>query len=547
MVGLGVYELYCNGAKVGDEYLAPGFHSYDHWLQSHTYDLTPYLTTGLNTIGFIMGDGWYRGPLGWSGIEAKPYGDELIVKAEIHMTLADGSEKMIVTDDTWLCHKSPVVKSSIYYGEDYDARLEGDGWCHPSGNRRDYVPVVYADHSPQVPIQDRLSLPVKRHESFKPEVIHTKNGETVLDFGQNHAGWVEGDIHLAEGEALKLTYGELLQDGCFYRENMRTAEAQYTFISNGERIHFRPHFTFYGYRYVKVEGPVNEADLASFKAHALYSALDPTGYIETSNEKVNQLISNAFWGQKSNFVDVPTDCPQRDERVGWTGDTQAFSGTASFNMHTAGFYSKYMKDLVYEQSALDGGIPFIIPLIKTDNPKAIISKHSSCAWGDVATILPWTLYRFYGDAALLEAHYDAMKGWVDHIKKQDDASGAHRLWTTGFHFADWLALDNYKDSEGPFGGTDDHYIASAYYAHSAEMVSKAAKVLGYTEDRNTYEQLSKEIKEAMLREYFSPNGRCVTDTQTAKVIALYMDLVPNAFRQRIIEDLQQQLIETMFI
>lgn len=540
MVGLGVYELYCNGAKVSKEYLAPGFHSYDLWLQSYTYDLTPYLSEGLNTIGLMLGNGWYKGPLGWKGIEAKPYGEELLLKAEIHLKSTNGESSIICSDDTWLCHRSPVLSNSIYYGEDYDARLEVKDWSMPSGDHSKFEPALIHKNS-QNNIQDRLSLPMHKFEVFEPKIIHTPKGEVVLDFGQNHAGWVEGDVHLPRGSKVKLEFGELLQNDCFYRDNLRTAEAQYTYISNGELAHFRPHFTFYGYRFVKVEGITDEEALMNFRAYAIYSALDTTGEIITSNNQVNQVISNASWGLKSNFVDVPTDCPQRDERVGWTGDTQAFSGTASFNMHTAAFYTKYMRDLRLEQDNLDGGVPFVVPLIKTDNKNAIISKHSSCAWGDVATILPWTLYEYYGDIELLRSQYKSMKDWVDYIIKVDEASGNKRLWTTGFHFADWLALDNHKDPLSPFGKTDQYYVASAYYAYSASLVSKAAKVLGYSEDSDYYIDLSNEVKAAILKEYYSPNGRCVSDTQTAKVIGLYMDLVPAEFKERLVHDLERQL------
>lgn len=560
MVGLGVYELYCNGHKVGQEYLAPGFHSYDFWVQSYTYDLTPYLNKGPNTIGVMLGNGWYKGPLGWKGIEANPYGEELLLKAEIHCEHINGDSSMISSNESWLCHQSPVLKNSIYYGEDYDARLEVKDWSKPVGDHSGFVAALVHNEesndsnknniSSKVQsnnntknIQDRLSLPIQKFEEFKPDIIHTPKGEIVLDFGQNHAGWVEGDIHLPKDAVLKLEFGELLQDDCFYRDNLRSAEAQYTYISNGEEVHIRPHFTFYGYRFVKVDGISDEECLKMFRAYAIYSALDTTGEIKTSNNQVNQVISNAFWGQKSNFLDVPTDCPQRDERVGWTGDTQAFSGTASFNMHTAAFYRKYMKDLRLEQEALEGGIPFVIPLIKTDNPKAIISKHSSCAWGDVATILPWTLYEYYGDIELLRTHYESMKGWVDHILKIDEGSGGKRLWTEGFHFADWLALDNHKNPLSPFGKTDEYYVASAYYAYSTTILSKAAKVLGYTEDETYYTELAKEVKEAIYQEYFSPNGRCVCDTQTAKVIALYMDLIPSRVRDRVACDLEQQLYD----
>lgn len=542
IVGMGIYEIYCNGTKVGEEYLAPGHHSYDFWLQSHTYDLTDHLIQGGNVLGVILGDGWYKGRFGWDGQYYNHYGKDLMMTAEVHLTMKDGSSHVMTTDETWQCHKNPVTKSDIYYGEDYDANLEIENWSlAKEGNRDHFLYVQRVELPPQQPLVDRYSLPIKQFERFKPRIIHTPKKEIVLDFGQNLAGWVEGDIHLPKGSRLKLTYGELLQEGCFYNDNLRTAEAQYSFISNGKKAHFRPHFTYYGFRYVKVEGLEDLASLETFRSIALYSDMAQTGTIETSNPKVNRLIANAFWSQKSNFVDVPTDCPQRDERMGWTGDAQVFADTASFNMYTPAFYNKYMKDLMLEQKALDGGVPYVVPLIKSPHEKSILKQHSSCAWGDVATILPWTLYTHFGDLALLAQHYPAMKDWVDYIERQVDQEGGNGLWQTGFHFADWLALDNYKDPTSCMGGTDNYFIASAYYAYSSDLTAKAAKVLGKMEDYTYYQKLSREIKNAITQEYFTPAGRSAIDTQTALVVALYMDLVPATFRPRLIGDLEDKL------
>jgi alpha-L-rhamnosidase len=380
----------------------------------------------------------------------------------------------------------------------------------------------------------RLSLPVVIKEEIKPvEVIVTPAGETVLDMGQNMVGWVQFRTNAPKGSEIVLQYAEILQEGNFYQENLRTAKAEHRYISNGEETIVRPHFTFYGFRYVKVSGWDGELDKEDFIGHVLYSDMDQMGHIETSNPLVNRLFLNALWGQKGNFLDVPTDCPQRDERMGWTGDAQVFAGTASFNMDTYAFFNKYGYDLAQEQAALDGMVPMVVPM-------ATVKGGGSSAWGEAATVIPWNVYLHYGDKAILEQQFDSMKSWVDYIKRADEESGAQRLWTTGFHFGDWLALDG-EDPNFPTGGTDITFIASAYYSYSSMLVAKAAKVLGKSEIARQYEDLSNEVRQSIREEYFTTRGRLAINTQTALVIALYMDLVPDEHRNRMANDLRDKL------
>ena len=301
----------------------------------------------------------------------------------------------------------------------------------------------------------------------------------------------------------------------------------------------QPLFTYFGFRFVKVEG-MEQVNLDDFTGCVLYSELEETGHIETSNPDVNRLFLNAMWGQKGNFLDVPTDCPQRDERMGWTGDAQIFASTACYNMYSPAFYQKYMRDLREEQIQLNGSVPFVVPTIKPKGEQNMFAMNGSAAWGDAATVIPWTLYMHYGDKELLRQQFDTMKDWVDHIKRLDDESGGSRLWKVGFHFADWLALDA-KDPSILTGGTDSYYIASAYYCYSAQLVAKAARVLGYEAIAEEYDSLVGEIKAAIVAEYFSANGRSAIPTQTAMIVALYMDLVPESFRPRLIEDLKLKL------
>lgn len=540
IVGRGVFEIFCNGQKVGEDYLDPGYNSYDLWEQAHTYELKPYIKQGKNVIGIHLGDGWYRGRLGWDGVYENNYGKELMMLGEIHITDLSDRETIYGTDKSWKCSKSPVIESNIYDGEVYDARIEDANWSISNGHHAMWEKVVVRPESMDK-VRDRLRLPVRKHEVFVPTIMESPSGEVILDFGQNITGWVEGKISLPADEWLTLQYGEVLQNGCFYRENLRSAKAEYRYCSNGNSGYFRPHFTFYGFRYVKVSGNCTRKELEGFRAYALYSDMKQTGHIVTGHKLLNQLMSNILWGQKDNFLDIPTDCPQRDERMGWTGDTQVFAGTACYNMDTGAFYTKHMKDVMLEQEELNGGIPFVVPYLKTTKENSILKKHSSCVWGDIATVLPWTLYLHYGNISLLHEHYPAMTKWVQYIKKIDDTTGGKRLWKSGFHFADWLSLDNFHNPNTAMGGTDPYYVASAWYAYSALLTAKAAKALGKIEDEMYYGKLYEEVREAMQKEYFTPNGMCAIPTQTAKVLALHMNLIQDSHRKRIAEDLVEQL------
>lgn len=540
--GLGLYELEINGRKAGEEYLAPGFHSYDFSLQYQTYDIGNLLKQGKNAVGAMLGNGWYKGRFGFDGGYTNLYGDRFALICEIRIKLADGTALTVNTDESWKCKEAPILESGIYDGESYDARKETWNWSSSDTDDSSWKTVSEINLGYDR-LMARRSLPVFIKECRKPvSLIHTPKGEDVLDFGQNMAGWVEFDCSLPEGNEAVLQYGEVLQDGCFYNANLRTAKAEYRYVSDGKKKHVRPHFTYFGFRYVKLCG-FETIDPSAFTACTIYSDLEQTGSIETSNALVNRLFLNALWGQRSNFLDVPTDCPQRDERMGWTGDAQIFCGTACFNMDVPAFYAKFITDLRDEQKALGGAVPMVVPCIKPEKPLNGIDMAkapSSSAWGDAATIIPWTTYLFYGDKALLKKQYPAMKSWVDYIKKQDDKDGSARLWKTGFHLADWLALDNI-DRESRLGGTDMYFIASAYYYYSTSLTAKAAGAVGNKEDAAYYQKLADEVKQAIQKEYFTATGRIAVDTQTAMAVALFMDFVPEGFRTRIGNDLRKKL------
>jgi alpha-L-rhamnosidase len=526
--GLGLYEMSVNGEKTGDEYLAPGLVAYDKWIPYQTYDITSQLKKGINTAEFLLGNGWYKGRYGLNRKQPFRYGNEFALICEIHITYQDGTADVIYTDTSWKARKSKVIDSGIYDGEIYD-----DTFCDDA-----VYPVRIADLDVNK-LEPRRSPGIKIKERIKPaEIIRTPAGETVIDMGQNMVGWLEFTNRAPKGAEIMLQFGEVLQDGNFYRDNLRTAKCEFHYISDGKVKKVRPHFTFYGFRYVKLtkwEGEVNPED---FTGLVLYSDLERTGNITTDNSLVNRLFLNALWSQKGNFLDVPTDCPQRDERMGWTGDAQVFSGAAAFNMDVFAFFGKYLYDLKQEQKARGGNVPVVVPAHD-------VKQNGACGWGDAAVIIPWNMYLHYGDVSILEQQYESMKGWVDYIKSKDDAAGGRRLWLNDFHYGDWLSLD-VEDPFNRFGGTEHAYLASAFYSYSAGIVSKAAKILNKKEDAEYYRKLSEEVKNAIRKEYFTPTGRLAVNTQTAYVIALYMDLVPDEWKERVAFELRKKLKETKY-
>ena len=366
--GLGLYEAYLDGEKIGSEHLAPGYDSYQYQIQLQTYDVTGALLAsgdaGAHTLSVMLGKGWYMGRYGFGQEIANIYGDRMQLLAELHIAYEDGTSDVIASDESWLCTPSPVVEANLYDGEIYDARVK-------AFSTENAVPAV-AVPAPQGGLIDRIGLPVEVQESWSEyDLIKTPAGELVLDFHQNLAGFVTFTCDLPAGEQVYLQFGELLQDGCFYRDNLRTAKAEYTYISSGEKSFVRPIFTFYGFRYVKVQGLTEEQIRAAcFTVCAIWSALEATGSLTTSDPGLNRLILNALWSQRGNFVDIPTDCPQRDERMGWTGDAQAFSETASLFMYTPVFYAKYLSDMLYEQKTLGGSVPFVVPVRRARCPDA---------------------------------------------------------------------------------------------------------------------------------------------------------------------------------
>ena len=452
--GLGVFEAYLGDKKIGDDLLAPFINDYQEHFQYCTYDVTDLLQQE-NELTVLLGKGWYMGKFGLS-CRAHPERPFALI-AELHIDYEDGGREVIVTDECWQYRNSFVTFSDIYDGEVQNYLAPRGEW--KSASAVDAPGKLTERYSPCVRVMERLKV---------REVIHTPAGETVLDFGQNFAGFVECRQVIPRGAELKLEFGEILQKGCFYHENYRTAKSEFTYISDGVSRIVRPHFTFFGFRYVKVSG-LDHIDPEAFTGCAVYSEMDQTGFLTTGNEKINRLHENTLWGLKSNFLDMPTDCPQRDERLGWCGDAMVFSSTASYLMDTRAFYGKFLRDLRSDQLRCGGKVAIYLP--------NEFSGLSAAVWSDIATFLPEMLYRYYGSSEMLAKHYPLMRDWVESVRKQDMARGEKYLWDFGFQFGDWLALDG-ATSQSIFGRTDNHFVSSVYYYASVSRVAEAAKLLG---------------------------------------------------------------------
>ena len=496
---LGVYEALLNNKRVGNFILAPGWTAYPKRLQYQTYDVTELLAQE-NELTVTVGRGWYRSPM--PGFTASAYQEALRKKpagllAQLAITYADGRTETVLSDENWLCAESKVRFSEIYDGEIYDARME------PHFE----TPAVCFDGPSETLIPQQGEQIHEQEHIAAARIFTTPKGKTVVDFGQEVTGYVESVLEGAAGDVLDLSFAEVMdKEGNFYTENYRSAKAQYHYICRDGKQTYKPKLTFWGFRYLRVNefpGGTDKVTLDTFTAIALHSELKQTGYLSCSNTKLNQLFSNIIWGQKGNFLDVPTDCPQRDERLGWTGDAQVFVRTACLNYDVEKFFTKWLADLAADQRE-DGCVGHVIPDL-------LQKANASAAWGDAATICPWTVYLAYGDPTILRQQYASMKKWVDYITTHTTTP---YLWTGGEHYGDWLGLD--APSGSYKGSTSESFIASAFYAYSTSLVIKAGKVLG--EDTSALETLYENIVAAFRKEY------PVYHTQTECVLAVYFGL-----------------------
>jgi alpha-L-rhamnosidase len=521
ITALGVYEAQINGSVIGDHVLAPGWTSYHSRLHYQTFDVTDLLHEGRNALGAILGDGWYRGRLGFGGGRRNIYGEHLALLAQLEITYADGMVERITTDETWRAARGPILASDLYDGEIYDARLELPGWSTPGYNDHEWAAVNMLDQDLAVLVAPS-GPPVRRTELIAPVAITTSpTGHTIVDFGQNLVGRLRLKVRGEAGQTITLRHAEVLENGELCTRPLRTALATDRYILRGDDLEtWEPRFTFHGFRYAEVEGWPGILQADDIQAVVCHSDLERRGWFECSDPLVNRLHENVVWSMRGNFLSIPTDCPQRDERLGWTGDIQVFAPTACFLYQTAGFLTSWLADVAAEQRA-EGTVPYVVPNVLSRIPNDLDGWTGPAAvWGDVAVLTPWTLYQRYGDTDMLAAQFDSMRAWVDLIAER---AGPARLWDKGFQFGDWLDPSAPPDKPAA-ARTDPYVIATAYFARSAEILGQAAQVLGRSEDAAHYLALASEIRDAFASEYVTPAGRVLSDAATAYALTLQFDL-----------------------
>lgn len=526
--GLGLYEAYVNEKKAGREFLMPGYHCYDSFLEYQTLDVTELLSQGKNKIAVLLGEGWYKGRFGFDGDYRNLYGNQKKCIGELHIRYANGQEECIVTDSSWKAEESSICENGIYDGEHIDETLE-----------HKMLSVEKIEETR--PLVERFNPRIHKVEEFQPVSVKQEDEALLLDFGETVTGWVEITGAFETGQKVMMQYGEVLQKGRFYRDNLRTAKAEFTYVSKGKGETIRPHFTYYGFRYVKIKG-LNPEKEYKFIAYRIMSDIERTGWVATDHDKVNHLLENTLRSQKCNFLDIPTDCPQRDERMGWTGDAGIFASTACFHMDSGSFFHHYMKNMQAEQEKCNGAIPFFVPrpkVKKEEHTNPFYLDSGAAVWGDAATLIPWRLYQFYGDKAMLEEQYPVMKAWVDYEYERTKENEIPYLWQNDRQLGDWLALDN-GNINNPIGKTDSGFIASVYHYWSTKMVKEAAESLGLEESK-VYAEREKEIRNAILNYYFPDKKFCLEYTQTACALLLYLKLYPEGEREVITAKLAELL------
>ncbi|KAL3445306.1 bacterial alpha-L-rhamnosidase-domain-containing protein [Aspergillus insuetus] len=526
ITSLGVFQAYINGEPVGDHCMAPGWTSYNSRLNYEVFDVASLLKEGENTIAVEVGEGWWATRLGFGGGRRFIYGDELALFAQLEITSEQGDALVVTTDSSWKSHQSAILRSEIYDGEAYDAREEQDGWKSSSFALESSWEAVREIELPNTQLVAPNAPPVRVTEVVNPiELIQTPSGKVVLDFGQNLVGRIR--IHALQkpaGHSTVLTHAEVLENRELGTRPLRAAKCQDEIISAGREIRdWVPRFTFHGFRYVQVDGwSPNDADtpltLQSLTAEVMHTDLQRSGWFNCSHPMVNKLHQNATWGMRGNFLSVPTDCPQRDERLGWTGDLQIFAPSASFLYNTAGMLSDWLQDLSAEQLAHPKAIPpLVVPNVIDETfwpafPQAV--------WDDIAVILPWTLYQCYGDIDILRRQYASSTGWLDRGVQR----GEDRLWDdTLFQLGDWLDPTAPPDQPGN-ARTDGTLVADAYLVYITGLQARISSILGETADATRYETDYHTLKSRFQSKYISSTGLLVGDTQTALSLAIVFDL-----------------------
>jgi alpha-L-rhamnosidase len=525
VTALGSHRLSLNGTRVGQDVLTPDFTDYRKRVLYQTYDVTSSLTQGKNVIAAILGDGWYSSGLTWTGVHLFPPPNRLIAQLEIDY--ADGTHDTIVSDESWKAAQSPILHSEIYAGEVYDARLEKAGWDQASFEDEKWSQAVAAE-APAITVSSQITTPVRIRETLQPKsVTPGANGTYVVDMGQNMVGWVNLKVSGSAGTLVRLRFAEILKpDGSIYRENLRDADATDTYIlRGGGEENFEPYFTFHGFRYVEISGFPGQPTTATLTGEVASSIVgEPTGTLETSSTLVNHMWSIGLWGQRGNYLSVPTDCPQRDERLGWMGDAGVFWRTGTYNYDVAAFSQKFMNDVVDAQT-MAGAFTNVAPDVLSGNDSI-----GAPGWGDAGVIVPYTTWLQYGDQQIIKQHWAAMQRWMEFLENANP--DFLRKNGVGPNYADWLAPDQ---------NTDKTLLATAYWALIANMMSEMSHALGKEDDAKRYANLLQNIRSAFQKAYIKENGEVGTGTQTSYVVALYTKMAPESLEPTLVKNLVKDI------
>ncbi len=535
VTALGLYRTWINGRRVGDQELAPGWTDFATRVRYQVYDVTDHLREGENAIGALLGDGWYCGFVGL--VKSREiYGRRPALLAQLEIVHGDGSETRVTGDPSWRWRESPILESDIMQGETADARRDLGAWTEPGYDEEVWQPVVLPD-VPAISLDAMSGPPVRAMREIRPVAEPVRSGHPlfaprwIFDLGQNMVGRVRLRVRGDEGATVQLRHAEVLdENGELYTANLRDARAIDTFTlrGGGEAETFEPCFTFHGFRYVEVSGHLKEGAIEEFTGVVLYSDMPETGGFSCSDDDLNQLQSNIVWGQRGNFLDVPTDCPQRDERLGWTGDAQVFVRTASFNMEVAGFFSKWLIDLEDAQ-AENGRIPPVAPVTEGS---PLPRLDGGPAWGDAVVICPWTIYRCFGDHRILEERWESMAAYIDYLERRFPngirADPERDAWGG---FGDWVALDGTVRHEDRLGGTPKDLIGTAFLSHSSRLLAEIARAIDRPEEEKRYREISASVRDAFRRRFVTPDGLVAGNTQTSFVLALHFDLLEEHERE----------------